>query len=404
MARRFKRKKKDFFDTVDTSSLELSPVACPHFGECGGCRFQDISYASQIEVKKAYLKSLFDMDIDVVSAPYQLGYRNRVDFVYAFGSLGMRRKGDFRSVVDLSSCSLIPDFGNVVFRTIKQLLKDYDIRSYDFIEHSGFLRYVTLRFVPSTQETMAIFTTHNPKDVAEEASFKSFLEEISANDSLNVTSIYWFINDTLTDISVPDFDPHLIIGKETLIETIGDTSLAFGPKSFFQVNSEVSRIMFSEIKDHTSGNTVDLCCGVGAISLFARDNTNTILGIEEIDQAIELAKENASLNDARRTSFVTLPMKKILDVAPLEVDTLIVDPPRSGLENKVVGKVLELSPEKIIYMSCNPKTQKNDIDMLTKDDVYEVTFLKGYDMFPQTSHVETLCVLHRLDRERTGTQ
>ncbi|MBN1175950.1 23S rRNA (uracil(1939)-C(5))-methyltransferase RlmD [Candidatus Woesearchaeota archaeon] len=397
MSRGFKKKKKDFFENIDYSILESAIPSCPHFGDCGGCRFQNISYDSQIQLKKDYLKSIFKVDVDVTAAPFELGYRNRVDFVYAYGSLGMRRFGDFKTVVNISTCYLIPSWGNDVFKYIKSLLNSYKISSYDFIEHVGFLRYVTLRFVPSTQEIMAIFTTHNPRDKQEENTFQDFLSELSSNDSLNITSVYWFINDTLTDVAIPDVDPKLIIGKETLIETLGDTSLSFSPKSFFQVNSEVSKIMFDEIKNNTAGNTVDLCCGVGAISLFVRENTNTILGIEEVDQAIKLAKENADLNDVKKASYFTLPMKKLLDVTPLEVDTLIVDPPRSGLEKKVVGKILELAPSKIIYMSCNPKTQKLDIDMLTQNHEYEITFLKGYDMFPQTVHVETLCVLHRTD-------
>jgi tRNA/tmRNA/rRNA uracil-C5-methylase (TrmA/RlmC/RlmD family) len=174
MGRRFRKKKNGFFDNIDTSNLESAPVACPHFGECGACQFQNISYASQIQLKKDYLKSVFNQDVDVISAPNELGYRNRMDFVYApFGVylchsryapsgidvssivhnhsgisdsssipdplvidtsfidekdfsahnvLGMRKKGDFRSVVDISTCSVIPVWGNEAFKQIKQLL------------------------------------------------------------------------------------------------------------------------------------------------------------------------------------------------------------------------------------------------------------------------------------------
>jgi len=412
MSRRFKKKKKDFFDKADLSKLESSPVTCPHFGECGGCRFQNISYDSQLELKKDYLKSLFDIDIDVTPAPSAFGYRNRMDFVYTrakygldFDSettplddnlLGMRKKGDFKTVVDLSECSLIPVWGNAVFKTVKHLLSSYSVDSYDFLEHDGFLRYLTLRFVPSTKETMVIFTSAKPRSNDEREKLVSLMNELSSKDDLLATSIYWFINDSLTDIAVPNVDPEMIIGKETLIETIDNTSLSFGPKSFFQVNSEVSSQMFRKIKEFTSGSVVDVCCGVGSISLFVSDSAKSILGIEEVEQAIVLARENALINDVSKAHFFTLPMKKLLDVTPMEVDTLIVDPPRSGLEKKVVNKLLELLPEKIIYMSCNPKTQKMDIDLLTSGGNYKLTYLHGWDMFPQTTHVETLCVLEHI--------
>lgn len=409
MSRKFRSKKQDFFDKLDLSSFDSATPSCPHFGECGGCRFQIISYDSQVQIKKDFLSSLFNQDVDVIPSLYDLGYRNRMDFVYTKAKhgihnlsnnntsdlLGFRKKGDFKTVIDLHDCFLIPSFANEIFKSIKSLLFSFKIPSYDFIDHVGFLRYVTLRIAPSSGEVMVIFTSAPFSDKSEESLFNNFLSEVSNIDG--VSSIYWFVNPEITDVAVPDVPAKLIIGKEDLIETIGDTSLSFGPKSFFQANSNMSKVMFDEIKNHVSGNVVDLCCGVGAISLYVRDVAKSIVGIEQVPSAIDFAKSNMVLNDVSNAHFFALDMKKILDVVPMEVNTLIVDPPRSGLDKKVVSKILELAPDKIIYMSCNPKTQKTDIDMLVKDGEYEVTFLKGYDMFSQTSHVETLAVLNRTD-------
>lgn len=380
-------KKKDFFDKYDYSTLEQTKPFCPHFGDCGGCSLQNIAYSSQLKLKEEYLKNLFKQDIIVLPSPIQNSYRNRMDFVYAYSTLGLRKRGDFRTVVDISTCHLIPEQFRELFNQVKELLKD--IPSYDFLEHVGFLRYVTFRFAPTTGEVMIIFTSTTPSEDLE-----SKLNDIISTLSKQVTSIYWLINDSLTDISVPQTSPYKIVGKETISEKLGDVTLQITPWSFFQANSVVSTIMFEEIKNNVSGSTVDLCCGVGAITLFVSDKASSLLGIEEVQQSIDLANLNAKEND-KKALFVKASMKDLLEYVPFEVDTLIVDPPRAGLEKKVVKRILSAEPKKIIYMSCNPKTQKLDIDLLTKEGEYVLESIKAWDMFPQTPHVETLAVLSR---------
>ena len=382
-------KKKDFFNKYDYSKLEPASPFCPHFGECGGCSLQNIAYSSQLSLKDDYLKSLFHQDIYVKPSPVESAYRNRMDFVYAFGTLGLRKRGDFRTVVDLSTCYLIPEQFRDLFSLVKSSIKD--IPSYDFLKHEGFLRYVTFRFAPSTGEVMLIFTSTSPSS-DQEQKLTSVLEELSKR----VTSIFWLVSDSITDLSVPVVPPYKIFGKETIVERLGGVKLHISPWSFFQANSSVSKIVFDEIKNNVSGSTVDLCCGVGAITLFVSDKASSLLGIEEVSESIKLAKLNAEENDVKAL-FVEASMKNLLDFVPFEIDTLIVDPPRAGLEKKVVRRILDAEPRKIIYMSCNPKTQKMDIDLLTEKNDYVVEVIKAWDMFPQTYHLETLAVLSRKD-------
>lgn len=395
MSRKFKRKKKDFFEKFDYSEFIKEKPTCPHFGDCGGCSFQNISYTDQVKLKEAYLKDLFKQDMLVVPAKDSLGYRNRMDFVYNKGILGLRRKGDFKTVVDVSSCFLIPEKFRYLFLELKSELSSRNIDSYNVETQSGFLRYVVMRFAPNNNQAMLIFTSSTPVDDVQRRS----LEDLMIHFSKKVQSVHWFINDTLTDVSIPLTQAFKTFGNDTIVEKIGETSLSFGPLSFFQANTAMSEIVFNDIKEIVFGETVDLCCGVGAIGLFVANKAKSVCGIEQIKEAIDLAKINASLNNAKNALFFADDMKHILDYTPLHVDTLILDPPRAGLGNKVTKKVISLDADKIIYMSCNPKTQKIDLAQLTADCTYEIKFVKAYDMFPNTPHVETLVILEKINSD-----
>ena len=390
MARHRRKKKKDFFALYDYSGLQRTNASCPHFGECGGCSFQDIEYDSQVILKQDYLRSLFNQDIVIEPATQELEYRNRMDFVYAFGELGLRKKGDFKTLVPISNCLLFPKPCQDVFVKLKELLKKENIESYDFLKHSGFLRYVVFRFAPSTGELMLIFTSASPSVEQEEALHKVFVQL-----EKELTSIYWLINDSLTDVSLPFVQAKEIIGKEYITEKIAGVSLLISPFSFFQANTRMAQLIFQKIKDRVHGETIDLCCGVGTIALLVADKAKSVLGIEEVKDAVNLANKNRENNNVSNVLFFAAGMKRILDYAPLHVDTLIVDPPRAGLEKKVIKRILELEPEQILYMSCNPKTQKIDLDLIAESNIYELISIEGFDMFAQTTHVETLVVLKR---------
>lgn len=389
--RRFKPKKKDFFEKFDYSVFSEEKPTCPHFGDCGGCSFQNISYPNQVKLKEFYLKDLFKQDVVVLPAKNSLGYRNRMDFVYNKGVLGLRRKGDFKTVVDISTCFLIPEKFRPLFLELKKELSSRNIDSYDIDSQEGFLRYVVMRLAPNTNQAMLIFTSSTPINDAQRKS----LEDLMIYFSKKVKSVQWFINDSLTDVSIPDSSPIKTFGEDIIVEKIGETSLSFGPLSFFQANSAMSEIVFNDIKEFVFGETVDLCCGVGAIGLFVANKAKSVCGIEQVKEAIDLAKINANLNNAKNALFFVDNMKNLLDYTPLNVDTLILDPPRAGLGNKVVKKVLSLDPQRIIYMSCNPKTQKIDLSQLTTAGNYEIKFMKAYDMFPNTPHVESLVIFER---------
>lgn len=389
--RRKNKSKDDFFSSIDYSLLNSTTPVCSHFGKCGGCKFQNIEYKDELKLKQEFVKdnyaSLYTSDIEVVPSPREYGYRNRVDFVYAFGNLGLRRKGTFKEVIDIDDCHLIPQNAREIFSKIRAFVKESNLKSYDYILHEGFFRYVVIRAGINTNELMLIFTTSK---VTDDSEAKIMNELLDFSETL-VSSVYWLINETITDISVP-LEIKEVRGKTEIKETLGKISLNYSPFSFFQSNVKMAEIIFEEIKQEVGGSVIDVCCGVGAIALYVSENSRSITGIESIKEAIDMANENASLNDIKAT-FVNDDMKNLEKYAGLHVDTIIVDPPRSGLHSKTTSQILEIYPDKVIYLSCNPKTQVLDLKKFIEDNKYSIKKIKSFDMFPKTPHVEVLAIL-----------
>lgn len=373
--------KKTFFTTYDTSSLPAVTPRCEHFNDCGGCKFQHISYDGQIQMKKDFLKNIFGYDI-LIHCSNEYEYRNRMDFVYHDKSLCLRKKFDV--FIPITTCHLIPLAFQKAFSKVQTLLKKYDFESYDQETHTGFLRYITFRFAQN--QLMIICTT-----TSKNSDFEAFLHELQPL----ATSLYWLVSDSLTDLSVPDVKPHLVLGSESIEDEVAGVKLSYGPKSFFQSNTALASKAINAMSAFVSGNTVDVCCGVGTIALACEHKSRTMLGLEIVPEAIEYAKHNALSNNSK-ADFIVADMKRLKDYAPLEVDTVIVDPPRPGLTKKPVKRMLELGANTIVYLSCNPKTQKLDLDLINElDPSYTVVFHEAYDFFPQTPHVESLVVLRR---------
>jgi len=397
---KFKKNKKDFFDNFDYSIFQKTLPTCKHFGECGGCSFQNLKYEDQLVLKQQYIEKLFSQKVTINPSIHQLEYRNRMDFVYADNILGLKQKGNFKKIIDIHECFLMPEFVREIFTKIKKLLIEYNIPSYDFMEHKGFLRYVTFRYSSATKEIMIIFTSTTPNEEMT-SHFTKLLNELKKE--IAIKSIYWFHYDNITDVSVPQIEPNTIIGTPTIKEKIGDKHYLISPWSFFQVNTNTAKLIFDKIREEVSGNSVDLCCGVGAITLYVSDKVTSIVGIEEVSQAINLANQNKILNKCTNAIFFTANMKDFNNYSPLDINTLILDPPRAGLGKRVVQKIINSHPEKIIYMSCNPKTQKLDLIEFLKEG-YEIEKFSSWDMFPQTPHIETLIVLKNVGNVRNDSE
>ncbi len=354
-------------------------MECPYFDSCGGC-YYSIPYKEQLREKKYELNEIFKKDIELFPSPLTEGYRQRMDYVYAFKKLGLRKQGNFKNVVDIKKCTLISEKMNNVSLKVRELLQKYNIRSYDYLKHDGYLRYVVIREAKFTGQVMVCFVTADTTN-----DIMKVIDEIKEH----VDSVVWSINDTRTDSSLGTVHKGF---NEYIEEDFDGVKYKISANVFFQSNPIFAKEIFKEIKEYVKGETLELFCGIGAITLYAAENTTKITGVEASDEAIELAKENAKINNIN-AEFICEDARSYLIKAKTP-QTLIADPPRAGLGRDLCRKILWKKPERIIIMSCNPKTLAHDLHILEKK--YEIKFLKAFDMFPHTKHMECLCMLERI--------
>jgi 23S rRNA (uracil-5-)-methyltransferase RumA len=376
-----RKKRKLFYGLMDKYRGDGVVPECAHFGECGGCMFQDIAYDNQLLLKKEYVNGLFQglASVDEVYPSNPFNYRTRMDLVTAFGKKGFRRSGSYRHVVDVESCPIMQVQSNERFKELCGILEG--VEDYDYLGHSGYLRYIIIREARFTGEVMVNFVTSVPEN---RISIKlyDFLEKVDSSSML--------LSDGLADLS---YGPRFQTMKKGFItESFDGIEYMLTPNTFFQSNSEVALQMYRRILSETGGKTLDLYCGVGSISLFAASAAEKVTGVEMVQESVDAAVENRDRNEIENVDFVCADAADYVKENSGSFDTLILDPPRSGMHPKMIEHIKEMKLDKIIYMSCNPATCRDDIKAL---EDYKIESFEAYDMFPQTPHVETLAVLRK---------
>lgn len=354
---------------------------CPHFGDCGGCMMQDIAYHDQLTIKKNYLNQVFGpvgMVEEVAGAePYR--YRNRMDMVAAFGKLGLRRAGSYRTVVDVTRCPLMQETSNGNFmRARPQLL---EVEGYDYLRHNGYLRYAVFRQGYFTGQSMVHFIT-----AARENRLAGVIDLLGG-----ITSLSLHFNDGMADTSFGE--AYEVVRGGYIEESLEGVRFRITPNSFFQSNSPVALAMYRRIRDSVQGRVLDLYSGVGSISLFVAGRAESVTGVEEIAEAVECAGVNRGINGIENVSFICADARAYLKESAQSYDTVILDPPRSGIHPKMVRYLNESGPGVLIYMSCSPANFAMDTVNLER---YSLQWIEAYDMFPQTPHVETLALFRRI--------
>jgi len=377
-----KKKLKQVLGIADRYSDSKIEAPCPHFGQCGGCLFQDYPYDVQLQIKKDYLNmKLGDLwHFEQVQGSEPFGYRNRMDFVTAFGKMGLRQRGNYRRVVDLSTCILVQEKTRRLYESVRPMA--LDIEGYNYLDHEGYLRYIVFRQGFYSGELMAnlvVASDHNRMD--------HLLEYLQQH----ADSVSMLLSDGLADLS---FGPVLEDIKHGYIyEELGGIRFRIGPNSFFQSNSAVALRMYRVIRDNVKGNTLDLYSGVGSISLFISSVAEKVTGIEVVETAVADAKVNMEENGIQNVQFLCADAGAYLAEHESVFQTIVMDPPRAGLHPKVVKRILRASPERIVYMSCNPLTFAEDARVFTEQ--YSLDEVTAYDMFPQTPHIELVGVFNR---------
>lgn len=381
---------------------ELADPRCPHARECGGCAFQDRAYPAQVAAKAQAMGQLFASaglaeigyvaeSFAVAPSPDPYAYRTRMDYVATKGRFGLRARGKFNYIVELSTCHLIPPAAfaaaHAVWARAGELgLPDYNIRS-----HEGFLRYVVVRRSPDDTLLLAAVTAAGPHEAAMEQLAEAALAQPG------VVGFHWLLNDSLTDLSFGAPLRHW--GAETLSMRAGAARLEIGPNTFFQNNVHLLGRLLDDVLQavttdqiHPPSSVFDLYGGVGTIALHLAPHVGEVVCVESVGESAELADRNSSANGAANVRSVAMDVLAYLRGQPAGACAVAVaDPPRTGLGPDVCAELLRVAPARIVYVSCNPLTLVEDLRALGAG--YRLRSLMGYDMFPHTPHVEAMAVL-----------
>ena len=395
---------------------------CSHFENCGGCSWQNILYDKQLFYKQKMVqdaltrigKIAFPAINPIIGSEKTEYYRNRLD--YAFSSkrwltldemnienrgnepgLGFHISGAFDKVLDIKRCYLQEDPSNNIRLSIREYALENDYSFFDLRNQSGSLRSLIIR-TSLTGDLMVIliFYKETPERIEKMMEYiRSGFPEIS--------SLYYVVNPKAND-TVYDLEHHLYYGNSYIRENTGGLILRAGPKSFFQTNSMQANVLYATALKMAALKPTDLVydlyTGVGSIALQASKYCKKVVGIETVAEAIDYAKQNAIENQIRNSEFYASDVKDILDNDFVNThgkpDVIITDPPRNGMDAPVVKKILEIAPQKIVYISCNPATQARDLELMK--DQYVIKAVQPVDMFPQTWHVENIVTLEAVGR------
>ena len=422
-----KRKKNHYAEAVAVKFHEKSPLRtepfCSHFGVCGGCKWQCLSYEEQLKYKQ---KQVFDnlTRIGKVELPEFrpiLGsektrfYRNKLEFTFSnkrwlteeevkqdvkydqMNAVGFHIPGAFDKVLAIDKCWLQDDISNQIRNAVRDYAYAHNFPFFDLRTQEGLLRNIMIR-TSSTGELMVVLQCKVTDDEG-----RRKMEEIlqfMADSFPQITSLMYVINNKCND-TIGDLDVEVFKGNDHIFEEMEGLRFKVGPKSFYQTNSEQAYNLYKVAREFAglTGNELvyDLYTGTGTIANFVARQARKVVGIEYVPEAIEDAKVNSALNGIDNTLFYAGDMKDILTNDFIaehgRPDVIITAPPRAGMHNDVIDVILAAEPKRIVYVSCNPATQARDLQLL--DGKYKVTAVQPVDMFPHTHHVENVVQLER---------
>lgn len=394
------------YEVVERSLLE-DQETCTHFGNCGGCLYQSISYENQAKMKEAQVKKLFDevniedyeyLPIEV--SPNAFEYRNKMEF--SFGdeekggplTLGMHKKGRHYDIVTVNECGIMDKDFRSILNTILNYFKDRNIPYYNTRSHEGYLRHLVVRKAYKTKELLInlVTTTKMNIDLTE---LVGKIQELDLEGQL--VGFLHTLNDNLADVVQSD-ETKVLFGRDYIVEELLGLKFRISAFSFFQTNSLGAEKLYSIVRDFV-GNAddktlFDLYCGTGTIGQITAKNAKKVIGIEIIEDAVHAANENAKLNGLDNCEFIAGDVKEKVKELKDKPDIIVLDPPRSGIHPKALQDIIDFNAEKIVYVSCNPKSLVRDLVELEKNG-YKTKKVKCMDMFPHTGHTEVVVKLEQ---------
>jgi 23S rRNA (uracil1939-C5)-methyltransferase len=406
------------------ASQRVEPF-CSHFGTCGGCQWQMLPYERQLFYKQKQVadnlrrigKIPLPEIMPIIGCNETTHYRNKLEYTFATKKFipddefkimkaqgldtdaammrqvgGFHAKGVFDKVVEIDTCHLQSEPTNLMRKSVASFVQQLGLPFYDIKQHKGWLRNMQVR-IAATGEIMVNIILGYEKEKERKQLLDHLLKTFPA-----ITTLLYTINPKFND-SLNDLEPITYFGKGFITDRLADFQFKISPKSFFQTNTKQAERLYQVTRDFAelNGNQTvyDLYCGTGSIGIFVSRHAKKIIGVEVIEDAIKDAKENATLNNIGHASFFCGDVTKKCDDAFFtehgKPDVIITDPPRAGMHEKLVSKLLEMAAPLIVYVSCNPATQARDLALL--GEKYTVEKIQPVDMFPHTHHIENVVQL-----------
>lgn len=398
-------------EIIEKSPMEDVEPNCPHFGDCGGCSYQTMSYENQLKLKEDMVKGILDNAIKgdyqfegILGSPVQWGYRNKMEF--SFGdefkdgplALGMHKKNSFHDIVTVDNCKIVDRDYNIILRCVLDYCVKKELPFYHKLRHEGYVRHLLVRRTTKTKELLVALVTTSDAEMEKKADLMSLVEEIKALDlSAKLCGVIHIINDGLADVVQSD-ETRVLYGQEYVYEELLGLKFKISVFSFFQTNSLGAEVLYSKAREYI-GDTkdkliFDLYSGTGTIAQILAPVAKKVVGVEIIEEAVEAAKVNASLNNLDNCEFIAGDVLKVIDDLQDKPDLIVLDPPRDGINPKALQKIIDFGVDRMVYISCKPTSLARDLEML-QEQGYKVVKAAAIDQFPNTNHVETVCLLSR---------
>ncbi len=408
--------KRNHAEALAVEVLEPGPqrvdAPCEHYPACGGCRFQDLAYAAQLDAKEAQVRDalarlggLAEPPLEpIVPAESQFFYRNKLEYSFtqtpSGPALGFHKAGRWDEVLDIEQCWLTTDLGNAVRLAVREWAREAGLAAYDQAEGTGYLRHLVYREGRNTGQVLVQLVTA-PGELHDADGLVAALRRFP-----EVRSIHHAVNEGPAEVT--NLPTTLLWGEEAIEEEFGGLRFRVRPTAFLQTNTAMAARLYELAVEYaalTGEETVwDLYCGIGTIGLTMARNALTVWGVDISEESVACALENADLNEIANAAFyagdVGQAIEELKDRSG-SPELVVVDPPRAGLSNKAVRRLGRIGAQRIVYVSCNPTTLAGNVKQLAADWGYELRRARPVDMFPHTPHVETVALLER-DPARGG--
>lgn len=376
-------------------------IKCPNYKKCGGCQLQNLPYERQLsfkQVKVIKLLGRYHHVSEIIGMEHPYHYRNKVQAAFANRG-GAIVSGVYQSsthrIVPVDSCLIEDERADEIIVTVRKLLKSFKLKAFDDVSMRGFLRHVLIKRSFSTGQVMVVLVTGEAKFPDESKFVNALLSRHS-----EITTIVQNINNKRTSLVLGE-QSRVLYGSGYIEDILCGRTFRISAKAFYQINPVQTEVLYGKAMEFAAldgrGTVIDAYCGTGTIGIIASGGAERVIGVELNPDAVADARVNASLNNVKNIEFYNADAGKFMvDLAASgeKVDAVIMDPPRAGASLDFLRSLVTLSPERIVYISCNPETQARDLSFLTRKG-YKVRRIQPVDMFPHTEHVETVVLLSR---------